>query len=119
MADLKNLTEYKPTPKEESLLEVLTNPEHRMKTVTDICKIAKCDRSTYYDAFVKPGFIEIYKSRSKDLVGQAIAPVLNTFIREALRGSFQHGKVILEMADIYTERSKVDHAIKIRLEDVL
>jgi hypothetical protein len=115
----QNSTKYEPTQKEKALLEVLLNPEHRMKSITDICKIAGCDRVTYYNAFAKPGFSELYKEQSKDLVRQAVAPVLNTFVREAIRGSFQHGKVILEMADVYTESSKIEHAIKVRLEDVL
>lgn len=92
---------------EQILLETLLNPENRMKSVTDICKIAKIDRTTYYRAFAKPGFAAIYKKRSVDLVRHAVAPVLNTFIREAVRGSYQHGKVILEMGDVYTESSNV------------
>jgi hypothetical protein len=62
----------------------------------------------YYRAFDKPEFKELYKSQSKALVDQSIAPVLNTFVREALRGSFQHGKVILEMAGLYSEKSTID-----------
>lgn len=88
------------------LLEVLINPEHRMKSVTDICRIAKCDRSTYYDAFAKPGFVELYKSKSMDIVKQSVAPVLNAFVREALRGSYQHGKLILNMAGLITEEQQ-------------
>ncbi len=108
MADLQNLTEYKPTEKEKNLLEVLLNPENRMKSVTDICKLAKCTRPVYYEAFSKPGFVSLYKAQSMDLVRQSVAPILNTFVREALRGSFQHGKVLLEMADVYTENSKME-----------
>jgi hypothetical protein len=33
---------------------------------------------------------------------------MNTFVREAERGSFQHGKVVLEMAGVYTEKVKVE-----------
>lgn len=102
----QNPTEYCPTPKEEILLEVLINPEYRMKSVTEICRIAKCDRSTYYDAFSKPGFVELYKSKSMDIVRQAVAPVLNAFVREALRGSFKHGKLILDMAGLVTEEQQ-------------
>ncbi|MNW10002.1 hypothetical protein D3C71_2071280 [compost metagenome] len=36
-----------------------------------------------------------------------MASVLNTFVREAQRGSFQHGKVVLEMAGLYAEKSDV------------
>lgn len=106
MSDEQKRTDYEPTEKEEILLEVLLNPEHRMKSVTDICKLAKCGRTLYYEAFTKPGFVELYKSKSMDLVRQAVAPVLNSFIREALRGSYQHGKLILDMAGLVTDEQK-------------
>lgn len=95
------------TKAEQALIEALLNPENRMKSVADICKIAKIDRSTYYRAFQKPEFVEIYNKQSIDLVKQSVASVLNTFVREAQRGSFQHGKVILEMAGLYAEKSDV------------
>lgn len=105
MSSIQNFTDYEPTEKEKNLLEVLLNPENRMKSITDICKLAKCTRPVYYEAFAKSGFVEIYNKCSVDLVKQSVSSVLNTFIREAQRGSFQHGKVILEMAGIYTEKS--------------
>ncbi|MCM3291632.1 hypothetical protein M3661_15990 [Paenibacillus sp. MER 180] len=40
------------------------------KDLPDICKIAKVDRATYYRAFAKPEFVEIYNKRSMDLVKQ-------------------------------------------------
>lgn len=95
------------TKAEQNLLEVMLNPENRMKSVTDICKLAKIERVTYYRAFQKPEFVEIYNKSSVDLVKQSVASVLNTFVREAQRGSFQHGKVLLEMAGVYAEKSDV------------
>ena len=100
--------ERKLTKAEHSILEAMLNPENRMKNVADICKIAKVDRSTYYRAFQKPYFIEIYKELSESLVKQSIAPLINTFIREAQRGSFQHGKVLLEMAGLYNKKDDDD-----------
>jgi deoxyribose-phosphate aldolase len=117
--DLQNLTDYTPTEKENTLLEVLLNPENRMKSITDICKIANCSRQTYYEAFAKPGFVTIYESKSKELVKQSVGPVINTFVREALRGSFQHGKVILEMADMYTEKQETKINVNQKLEDFI
>ena len=103
------------TNAEQNLLEALLNPENRMKSVADICKAAKVDRSTYYRAFQKPEFVVIYNKQSLDLVKHNVASVLNTFVREAQRGSFQHGKVILEMAGLYAEKSdvKVSGTVKI------
>jgi len=111
----QSITEYSPTESEKRLLEVLLSPEHRMKSITDICKIALCSRFVYYDSFKKPGFQALYKAQSKALVDQSIAPVLNTFVREALRGSFQHGKVILEMAGLYSEKSTLEVSGEITL----
>jgi hypothetical protein len=104
----QNRTEYQFTEAEQKLLDVLLNPDYRMKSIKEICAIAAIGRTTYYAAFKKPEFQALYKAQSRALVDQSIAPVLNTFVREALRGSFQHGKVILEMAGLYSEKSTVE-----------
>jgi hypothetical protein len=104
----QNRTDYQFTEAEQKLLDVLLNPDYRMKSIKEICAIAAIGRTTYYAAFKKPEFQALYKSQSRALVDQSIAPVLNTFVREALRGSFQHGKVILEMAGLYSEKSTVE-----------
>lgn len=119
MIDLtkQNSTNYELTEKEKALLEILINPDYRMKSITDICKAAKCSRNIYYNAFSKPEFVEIYKQKSMDMVKQSVAPVLNTFIREAQRGSFQHGKVLLEMAGIYIEKQRLDHGGNININN--
>lgn len=103
------------TESEQKLLEVLTNPDYRMKSIKELCLIAQISRATYYRAFEKPEFQAIYKAQSRALVDQSIAPVLNTFVREALRGSFQHGKVILEMAGLYSEKTTVEHTGEVTL----
>lgn len=115
---IQNFTNSKLTEKEKNLLEVLINPENRMKSITDICKLAKCTRPVYYDAFAKPEFVEIYKQYSNDLVKQSVASVLNTFIREAQRGSFQHGKVILEMAGMYNDKIEISGKINNPFEGI-
>lgn len=109
---MQNATESidnkKLTSSERILLDVLMNPENRMKSVADICKIAKIDRATYYRAFAKQEFVDAYKKMSTDLVNQNISSVLNAFIKQAQRGSFQHGKVLLEMAGVYSEKANIN-----------
>lgn len=106
--DKRNSTKYKPTEKEKALLEILINPDYRMKSITDICKAAKCTRNIYYTAFEKPEFVKLYKELSESIVQQSIAPVINAFVREAKRGSFNHGKVLLEMAGLYNKKDDDD-----------
>jgi hypothetical protein len=101
-------TEYTPTTCERRILEVLLDPNNRLKTVTDICRLAECDRTTYYKAFSKPEFVELVKEQSKNLATKHVAQIMNAFVKEAQRGSFQHGKVILEMADIYVEKQETN-----------
>ena len=86
-----------------------------MKSITDICKAAKCTRNIYYTAFAKPEFVEIYKELSESIVKQSIAPVINAFVREAKRGSFNHGKVLLEMAGLYNKKDDDDDTKTINL----
>lgn len=99
---------YKPTKEQIRLLEVMLNPEHRFKTVTQICALAKISRMTYYRAFENQKFVTLYKAKGKDLVSASVLPVINAFVREAVRGSFQHGKALLEIAGITTEEADDD-----------
>jgi hypothetical protein len=105
---LQDLTEYTPTPAEAKLLEVLSNPENRFKNISDICKIAEISRPTYYSAFEKPGFLREQRKRAQQMFKQYEMPVISAFIREATRGSYPHGKVVLEILGLYKEESNVN-----------
>lgn len=100
------LTDYEPSDTEKRLLEVLMNPENRNKSVTDICQLANISRTTYYNIFEKPEFIALKRKWEKKLISSKTTAIIHAFQREALRGSFQHGKVLLEMDDMYAERVK-------------
>jgi hypothetical protein len=108
METLQNLTDYKPTKMEENLIEVLLNPENRQKSITDICKLANCSRFTYYEAAKKPEFVRYLNEKVIELAKMAYAPIMNTFIREAIRGSHQHGQTVLEMIGAYTPNANVN-----------
>jgi len=101
--ELQKATSYIPTACEKKIVDALLDPANRYKTVTDLCKIAGVSRDIYYDCFKKTDFQEYYKYISIMMVKQAVAPMINTFVKEGLRGSYQHGKAILEMADVYHE----------------
>ncbi|MED0739010.1 phBC6A51 family helix-turn-helix protein [Aneurinibacillus thermoaerophilus] len=98
------------TKKEKMLLEVLLDPANRMKTVAEICRLVPCDRKIYYRAFKNPAFVEEYRQMSTELAQRHLSQVMNAFVKEAVRGSFQHGKVLLEMAGVYTEKVKQEHS---------
>lgn len=103
-------TEKGLTPAQKRLIEALLEPNNRFKSISEICDAAKCSRNSYYRAFNKPHFREEYKRQSAALAERHLGPVMNAFVREATRGSFQHGKVLLEMAGVYSEKTKHEHS---------
>lgn len=102
----QNCTVYEPTKAEQKLLEVLLNPEHRLKSITEICAIADIERGTYYNAFRKPEFVAHYQAEALEMVKHDVGPILNAYRKEAKRGSVQHGNVLLEMAGLYTPKKR-------------
>ncbi len=98
---------YTPTRKERLLLETLLNPENKYATVQEVCRIAKIERSTYYRAFRKPSFVALYSQESRSLIRYALAPIINSCIKFAVRGSAQHAKILLTMAGEYIESKNV------------
>lgn len=107
---VQNGTKQRLTPTEKRLIEALLEPNNRFKSISDICDTAKCSRNSYYRAFNKPHFREEYKRQAAALSERHLGQVMNAFVREATRGSFQHGRVLLEMAGVYTEKSKHEHS---------
>jgi hypothetical protein len=93
----------------ENLMKIMIDPANRMKTVTDICKLAKISRTAYYKAVNDKAFMERYTEESKQLVKQALGPVVNSMVRQAQMGNTQAIKIVLEMAGIYSERFDVTH----------
>lgn len=114
----QNQTDYNPTRGEKKLLDILLDPIHRTKTVTTICELAEVSRDVYYTAFKKPDFVGYYNDRCLDIVKLSLGPVVNAFISEAKRGSYTHGKVLLEMAGLYTEKKNVQLTTPNKLEDL-
>lgn len=99
----QNGTEYRPTREERKLLEVMLSPEHRHKSVVELCTIADVDRKVYYRAFDKPEFEAYFKKASKKIADRAVAAVINAFVKHAVAGSHKHGVTILEMAGMINQ----------------
>ena len=97
-------TKYKPTVAELRLLNVLLNPDHRLKSVTEICSLAPCTRKVYYYAFKKEKFVDYYIKESKQMISKAYAGIINASIRQALRGDATHAKMLLNMTGDYVDK---------------
>lgn len=101
----QKVTKYKPTIPQQRLLEVLLNPEHRLKSITEICNIAKVERMTYYRAFKNEDFCKYFDRESSALIRKAKASIINASIRAAQRGEAAHTKLLLTMTGDYADRT--------------
>jgi len=107
----KSLTKgygYKPTKAEQKLLEVLLNPNSIGKSVTAMCREAGVSTKVYYTGVKKEGFNDLVRDVSIELIKGKIAHVINATYENALEPKgFQDRKMILAMANAYTD--KVEH----------
>lgn len=88
----------------ENLMFIMLDPVNRLKTVTDICKLAKISRTAYYKAVNDKAFMERYKEESRQLVQHALGPVVNSMVHQAQMGNTQAIRIVLEMAGLYSEK---------------
>ena len=107
---LVEVNEYKPTPAELRLLEVMINPEFAGKTVTDKCKAAECTTPVYYAALKKPGFMALVRESAIDLVKDKLVDVVNATVKFAVSTAQNHQdrRILLEMAGLYREKTDLN-----------
>lgn len=96
---------------------MLLDPESRLLPVVEICKRAKVSKDTYYAAFRREAFRKLYQDEALNIIRRSVAPMANSMVREAVRGSAQHQKMAFEMADML--KTKVTHEAGESFEDML
>jgi hypothetical protein len=99
---------YVMTAGETKLIQAMLNPENIGISVVDLCKAAGLSRDTFYTAMKKPEFVKLYQETAMSMIKNETYPLIKVGLREAKRGSFQHWKVLLEMAGLYSEKSTID-----------
>ena len=107
MSDETKSNEYEPTPVECKILEAMLNPENRFISKTKLCELAGVDRTSFYRVFNKPEFVAYYKKKAVDLVDQSVVPIIHTFTKLAIAGSYQHGKAVLDMAKMSADKIEI------------
>ena len=100
----QKVSAYQPTRAARKLLEVLLNPEHRFKTKTEQCLLAKISRERYRQLFHNKDFMCHYTRESQKLVKMAQGPMVSALVKSAVRGNPQNLKVGLAMAGMYHDK---------------
>jgi hypothetical protein len=113
--------EYTPTPAEMKLLKVFLNPENVGVSITGKCEKAGISRNTYYEAMKKKDFVELLNHSTMEMLRGEMNDIIKVFAKKAKEGSYNHGKLLLEMGKMYTQHQVVDTNINadINIEDII
>lgn len=101
---LTNPDEYRPTHSELKILEVLSDPTHYRKSVTEKCELAGISRETYYQSMRKSDFVNLIPMTALQLVKSRATDLINASYDAALRGSFNDRELLLEMAGLKQDK---------------
>jgi len=88
----------------EKLLITLSEPENYLKTVTEICVIAKISRRHYYRLFTDKEFRDKAVELAKQIFASATPAVAHKVAKEAKKGSTAHQEMILETTGVIQPR---------------
>ena len=88
------------TKKQEQLLQVLANPEHKNKSIKEICVLANISEQYFYQLRRYPSFIERVKAEIGGMIVASAPQIVQAFTDKAKRGSYEHGKYLLQAIDI-------------------
>ncbi len=94
---------WTPTVGQKKLLTEFMKPENRHCTIKELCKRAGISRTVYYKGFDNPYFVKEYKRLSLQLITESVAPLIQSAVREAKLGSFNHTKLLLEMENLHQD----------------
>ena len=104
-----------------NLIKVISQPEARLMTVTDICKVANISRDSYYRLFRQQDFINAYYEACRVTSIQAAMPAMQALSAQAAGGDVAACKAMLELNGLYqnTATINVNQDNKPSLKDIL
>lgn len=101
------------TELEQRLLKTISATGARM-TVEELADAVGCQASTIYRRLQNKNFKDLFVETMKTSLTAEVPGILKAFVGEALSGSFRHGKLLLEIAKVYTEEKKIVGDIGVR-----
>jgi hypothetical protein len=103
--------DYKLTDKQRSLLDVISNPLHALKTNREKAELAGVTEVTLYRNLKDPNFIQALRLRGlSESLGLSI-PIIKRMGKDALSGKYMQQKTLLEMSGHYTQTPLIQQVI--------
>jgi len=112
--DIKSLK-----PKDKKILAAAMKCGEQRLTLKGIAAEAGVTTKFICDRLKVPEFKQLFiEAMQSSLVAETPA-ILHTFTQAAKEGSFQHGKLVLELTGVHQEKQKVDLTAKMEVQDSL
>ena len=102
----------------KKLLEVLINPEHYGKSVSEKCLIADICRDTYYRLMAENEFVTILNNTSIDLIKSHVSEILTATLKYALKDPKCHSdrKMLLQPAGLIDKEFDGNNIVIIKMD---
>jgi hypothetical protein len=107
----QGILDFKLTPKQEALLEVLSNPEYARETNERKAELAGVCYKTYYINLRNPNFIQALRIRGLSENIALTLPVLRRIHKDALNGKWMQQDATMRMAGLITQQAPLINVI--------
>ena len=109
------MARYDLTPTQFKALEILTNPEHYNKSYEEKATMIGVHPNTLYNYRHNEKFQKALDNARKDILNEAVIPIIKQAIKGALGKSHPDRKMLLEIAGIYSPKidATISHIIEI------
>jgi hypothetical protein len=109
--ELSQVIDFKLTPKQQRLLDVLADPLHARKTNEEKAGLAGISVPSVYNALRSPNFIQALRVRGLSDALALSVPIIKRMSRDALDGKYMQQKTMLEMSGHITQTPLVQQFI--------
>jgi len=76
-------------------------------SVEDVAKRAGVSPDTIYKKMQNDEFRELFLEAFTNTIAAEVPTILQTFVEKSKEGSFKHGKLLLEITGVYTEKKEI------------
>lgn len=104
------------TSKEKKILEEAMKCGEQKLTITAIAKRVGVKPDYVVKCLKKPEFRQLFVESMQDGIVSEAPAILHSFVNAAKEGSFQHGKLILELAGIHQDNQRIDLNAKVETD---
>lgn len=93
---------------EKKMLEVAAQSGGHRVTLDALAKACGKQPDFVYKKLQEPHFRQLFTEALRGALMVEVPEIVSSFLTEAKKGSFQHGKLLLEIAGVYTQDTNVN-----------